>query len=234
MCPERPRLFSSQSATWRLAALSPAHRVGVRGPIPLGTGWRGGARVRGALLPLQASPLSHCTCHTTEGFKGTPAPSAWRGRQPGRAWVGGASPPVFLPDIPCRAARPAQCSPSLASQPGAPCTGAPLLASWTPSLAVSCLQGGGHFASQPRECAHRKRAAGHSARRKSQSDAGFCSFTDSGRELPICSIFNQSKSSLFSHKLRKAEMLMVTVGTVRGCFSAEGTVVWQQLWGAPR
>lgn len=41
------------------------------------------------------------------------------------------------------------------------------------------------------------------------------------------------KSSLFSHKLRKAEMLMLTVGTVRGCFSADGGPA-AALGGAPR
>ena len=194
------------------------------------------------MLPLQASPLSHRTCHTSEGIRGASAPAAWWGRQPGWAWVGRASRPVFLPDVQCRGAPSAQCSPSLRLRPGprglkqglgpsaGPCTGAPLFASWTPSL-CPCLQGGGHFTSQPRECAHRKRSAGHSARRKSQLDVGFCSFTDFGHKLPIYSIFNQSKSSLFSHKLRKAEMLTVTVGIVRGCSSAEGTVVRQQLWG---
>lgn len=90
----------------RLAALSLAHCVGVRGPVPLCTGWQGGAGCMGLCSPLQVSPLpSHCACHTfTEGVRGAPAPSPWQGWQPGRAWVGRASPPVFTPDVQCRGA----------------------------------------------------------------------------------------------------------------------------------
>ena len=233
VCPERlhSALFPEFDLT--ISCLLSRSPRGSAWPVPLCTGWRGGAGGRGALLPLQASPLSHRTCHTSEGIRGASAPSAWWGRQPGWAWVGRASPPVFLPDVQCRGAPSAQCSPSLRLRPGprglkqglgpsaGPCTGAPLFASWTPSL-YPCLQGGGHFTSQPRECAHRKRSAGHSARRKSQLDVGFCSFTDFGHKLPIYSIFNQSKSSLFSHKLRKAEMLTVTVGIVRGLLLCRG------------
>lgn len=185
--------------------------------------------MRGALLPPAGVPPPEPPYlpHFTEGVRGAPAPSPWRGWQPGRAWVGRASPPVFLPDVQGRGApsRPGHPQPRVSARDPhglGPALGPLCLRAGPPHWLCHCLQGGRHSASQPRECAHRKPSAGHSARRKSRLSVGFCSFTDSGHKLPIYSIFNQSKSSLFSHKLRKAEMLMVTVGTARALLLCGG------------
>ena len=120
MCPERSH--SALFPEFDLTISCPLSRSlrGSAWPRPTLHGLAGWGRGPWGFAPPAGVPPSHSTCHTSEGIGGAPAPSAWRGRQPGWAWVGRASPPVFLPDVQCRGAHSAQCSPSLRLSPGPP------------------------------------------------------------------------------------------------------------------
>lgn len=106
----------------RLAALSLAHRVGVRGPVPLCTGWRGGAGCAGLCSPLQVSPLpSHRTCHTSQRASGA-HPLRHPGEGGSQGGPGWAELPHQCSSQTSRAEGPppARDTPSLVSQPGIP------------------------------------------------------------------------------------------------------------------
>ena len=199
----------------------------------------GGVRwgARGSAPPCRCPPSRAIVPATLHRGRQGHTRSVPLARVAARAGLGGQSFPTSVhPRHPVqRGPRPPGAPPASHLSPGSPWAEAgprspalgpalgPLcLRAGPPHWLCHCLQGGRHSASQPRECAHRKRSAGHSARRKSQLNVGFCCYTAFGPKLPIYSIFNQSKSSLFSHKLRKAEMLTVTVGTARGLLLCGG------------
>ena len=106
----------------RLAALSLAHRVGVHGPVPLCTGWRGEVGCAGLCSPLQVSPLpSHRTCHTSQRASGAHPlrPPGEGSSQGGPGWAElphQCSPQTSSAEGP----PPARCTPRLASQSGVP------------------------------------------------------------------------------------------------------------------
>lgn len=206
-------------------------------PFPSAQAGRVGRGARGSAPPCRCPPsqaIVPATLHRGHQGRTRSIPLA---RVAARAGLGGQSFPTSVhPRRPVQRGRhPPGAPPASHLSPGSPWAEA---GPWSPALGPAlgplclragpphwlrrCLHGGRHSASQPRECAHRKRSAGHSARRKSQLNVGFCSFTDFGHKLPVYSIFNQSKSPLFSHKLRKAEMLTVTVGTAGGLLLCGG------------